>query len=88
MSFTISVKLDKVSSYGEIGVIVSSGTDSVDVTYEAISLSYFDGSTGIAVFKTSVSGATTFGNLSFKFTYEGTGNPLTVAESALQTYLS
>ena len=39
MSFIASTTLDKTSLYNQLGISVSSGSDKVDVTYEAVSLS-------------------------------------------------
>ena len=88
MSFIASTTLDKTSLYNQLGISVSSGSDKVDVTYEAVSLSYFDGKTGIAQFKTSVGDTPGASLYPFKFDYSGTGNPLDVAESALKSHLT
>lgn len=83
MSFTLSKTVSVNKSYPDLFLEVPNGTEEIDVTYEVTNVT-INGTTGKAEYTVTAGGMISGMVRYMNFTYSGTGNPTTEAESALQ----
>ncbi|HID1017602.1 TPA: hypothetical protein ACXDFV_005746 [Raoultella ornithinolytica] len=88
MSFTISKKVRKCGYFPDLGIQETSEEITVDVTYEISGIKSLYGQLGIATYSMSTEGCSVAGERDFEFEWQGAGNPLEAAETALQTQLT
>lgn len=87
MSVTNNQVVGSALSYDN-GISIRNSNSIVDVIYAIESLDSFDGKTATGVFTVSIGEETSAERFRFTFAYDGSGNPLDQAESALQAYFN
>ncbi len=85
MSFTISKTVTPDSAVGQL--TKSGAEETVSVTYTVTNVS-LTGTSGMDQYEMSIEGYTGAAIDYMQFTYSGTGNPITEAETALQASLT
>lgn len=88
MSFTVSKTIRKCGYYPDLGIQEPAEEIAVDVTYEVTGIKSIYGQFGIATYSMSTPGCVVAGERDFEFEWQGAGNPLEAAETALQTQLT
>lgn len=87
MSFTLSKTVSVSKSYPDLFLEVANGTETLDVTYEVTNV-MINGAVGRAEYTVSAGGVASGMVRYLDFTYSGTGNPTSEAETALLASLS
>lgn len=86
MSFTLSKTVSVSKSYPDLFLEIANGTETLGVTYEVTNVTV-NGTVGRAEYTVSAGGVISGMVRYYDFTYSGTGNPTTEAETALQASL-
>ncbi|MEA4757208.1 hypothetical protein VBQ76_18755 [Klebsiella pneumoniae] len=85
--FTLQQTLKTTVGYPEYQIIIDGQEVDVNVTFEAQAITFLSGNRCDVVFGVTIENIDASGSFNFQFQYDGTGNPLSVAEDILKEEL-
>lgn len=89
MSFSVTKTVSGVKTFPSLGgAAIKSEEETLNVVYEITSILSLSGLNGVAEYTVTPDGCNLSGTGILEFTYSGTGNPITEAETVLQESLT